>query len=317
MIRSEREIIFLDPVFTHNIWGGVRLREEFGYNVTGEDIGECWGISAHPHGDVTVRGGRYSGMKLSELYASHRELFGNIDCDSFPLLAKIIDAKEDLSIQVHPDDDYAKKNENGSSGKTESWYIIDCPENATLVLGHNAKTKDELVSMIERGRWSDLIREVPVKKGDFIQIDPGTVHAIKGGIMLMETQQSCDLTYRLYDYNRLSNGKPRELHIDKSIDVITVPAAEADSVIKHDENRPVNRLNLLHECDYYSVYEMESEIEASFEQEFPFFMVSVIEGAGEIDGVGIKKGDHFILPDGYGRVDLKGNLRFIGSTVRK
>ena len=189
-----KDIIFLNPVCTHNIWGGTRLNREFGYPIEGDDIGECWGISAHPSGDGTVRNGAFQGMKLSELWEKHPELFGDAGMDRFPLLVKIIDAKDDLSIQVHPDDAYAKVHENGSLGKTECWFILDCKENATLVAGHNAKTKEELEQMIHEGRWKEFIREIPIKPGDFIQIDPGTVHAIKGGTLLLETQQSSDIT---------------------------------------------------------------------------------------------------------------------------
>ena len=149
-----KDIIFLNPVCTHNIWGGTRLNREFGYPIEGDDIGECWGISAHTSGDGTVRNGAFQGMKLSELWEKHPELFGDAGMDRFPLLVKIIDAKDDLSIQVHPDDAYAKVHENGSLGKTECWFILDCKENATLVAGHNAKTKEELEQMIHEGRWS-------------------------------------------------------------------------------------------------------------------------------------------------------------------
>ena len=174
-----RELLFLDPVCTHNIWGGTRLREEFGYPVEGDGIGECWGISAHPEGDGTVRNGSFQGEKLSTLWAKHPELFGNLPYDRYPLLTKIIDAQDDLSIQVHPDDAYAQVHENGSLGKTECWFICDCSEDATLVIGHNARTKEELEEMVKEGKWTELIREIPIHKGDFIQIDPGTVHAIK------------------------------------------------------------------------------------------------------------------------------------------
>ena len=206
-----KELLFLEPVCTHNIWGGKKLREEFGYAVEGDDLGECWGISAHPEGDGMIRKGSYQGKTLSQMWAEHPELFGNLPYDRYPLLTKIIDAQDDLSIQVHPDDAYAQKNENGSLGKTECWYIMDCKEDATLVVGHNAKTKDELDDMVAQGRWQELIREVPIRKGDFIQIDPGTVHAIKADTLILETQQNSAITYRLYDYGRLQNGKPRQL----------------------------------------------------------------------------------------------------------
>lgn len=184
------ELIFLDPVCTHNIWGGTRLREEFGYPVEGDGIGECWGISAHPEGDGTVRNGSFQGEKLSALWTEHPELFGNLPYDRYPLLTKIIDAQDDLSIQVHPDDAYAQVHENGSLGKTECWYILDCREDATLVIGHNARTKEELEEMVIEGKWTELIREIPIHKGDFIQIDPGTVHAIKAGSLILEDRKS-------------------------------------------------------------------------------------------------------------------------------
>ena len=210
-MTMNKEILFLNPVFTHNIWGGTKLREEYGYDVEGDDIGECWGVAAHENGNCTVKNGEFAGQTLADLWDSHRELFGGIDGVRFPLLIKIIDAKDDLSIQVHPDDAYAAEHENGSFGKMECWYILDCKEDSTLVIGHNARTKEELCDMIEGKKWKEFIREIPVKKGDFIQIDPGTVHAIKGGITLLETQQNSDITYRVYDYDRLSNGKPRDL----------------------------------------------------------------------------------------------------------
>lgn len=315
MNQTTIEILFLDPVCTHNIWGGTRLREDFHYPVEGNDLGECWGISAHPNGDGTLKDCGFRGMKLSELWEKHPEIFGNVDSDRFPLLVKIIDAKDDLSIQVHPNDDYAKVHENGSLGKTECWYILDCKENATIVIGHNAKTKEELSEMIHEGRWSDFIREIPIKKGDFLQIDPGTVHAIKGGTLILETQQNSDITYRVYDYDRLSNGKPRELHIDKSIDVITVPAKSVSDSVKSAADLPVNTLNELYACKYYHIYKLEVSGKMTFEQKTQFMNMTVTEGDGIINGQLVKKGDHFILPNGFGTVELQGEMQIIASTI--
>lgn len=309
-----REVLFLTPVFTHNIWGGTKLREEFGYPVEGDDIGECWGISAHEHGDCVVREGAYEGMTLSQLWTSNPKLFGNYKSVRFPLLTKIIDAKDDLSIQVHPDDTYAAEHENGSYGKMECWYILDCKENATIVIGHNAKTKEELSDMILNGRWGEFIREIPIKKGDFLQIDPGTVHAIKGGTVILESQQNSDITYRVYDYDRLSNGKPRELHIRQSIDVITVPAKEIGDSVRHTDNAPKNSLYELISCQYYRVFQMDVDGTMEFEQSYPFLLVSVTEGRGNLDGKEIKKGDHLILSNGYGNVKIEGQLKIIAST---
>ena len=309
-----KEILFLEPVFTHNIWGGTKLREEYGYPVEGDDIGECWGIAAHDNGDCTVKSGTFAGKTLSTLWNEHRELFGNQEGDRFPLLVKIIDAKDDLSIQVHPDDTYAAEHENGSFGKMECWYILDCEENSTLVIGHNAKTKEELTDMIENKRWGELIREIPVRKGDFIQIDPGTVHAIKGGITILETQQNSDITYRVYDYDRLSNGQPRQLHVKQSLDVITVPAKPVEDSVIHVGETKVNELQELIRCQYYKVFKIDVDGEAVIEDNEPFLIMSVVEGSGTIDGQEIRKGAHFILPAGYGNVKLKGNMKIIAST---
>ena len=314
--KKTRPILFLNPVFKEMIWGGNQLAEKFGYEIPSDKTGECWAVSAHPNGDCTVREGEYAGRKLSELFKEEPELFGSLPLDRFPLLIKIIDAKADLSIQVHPDDAYAKVHENGSLGKTECWYILDCPEDATLVVGHNAGSREELKEMIDQKRWPELIREVPVKKGDFIQINPGTVHAIKGGLMILETQQNSDITYRVYDYDRLSNGKPRELHVQQSIDVITVPAPSAEDSVSHAADLPANTMNELIACDYYKVYKLTVTEPVSFEQEHPFLIMSVIEGEGLINGQMIRKGDHFILPSGFGKVDLQGDMTLIASSVK-
>jgi beta-glucosidase len=196
----------------------------------------------------------------------------------------------------------------------ECWYILDCKENATIVIGHHAKTKEELSNMIENGRWSEFIREIPIQKGDFLQIDPGTVHAIKGGTVLLESQQNSDITYRVYDYDRLSNGKPRPLHIKQSIDVITVPAKDIGDSIRHTGDVPKNELFELIACKYYRIFKLDVDGTAEFAQSYPFLLMSVVEGSGSIDGHPVKKGDHLILPAGYGDVRVEGQLCIIAST---
>jgi len=309
-----KEVIFLEPIFKEMIWGGNRLKTDFGYDIPSDHTGECWAVSAHQNGDCTVKNGTYKGEKLSVLWKNHRDLFGGAKGETFPLLIKIIDAKEDLSIQVHPDNTYAYKNENGSLGKTECWYILDCEKDGKIVIGHNAKDKDELKKMIKERRWNELIRVLPIKKGDFFQIDPGTVHAIKAGTVILETQQNSDITYRLYDYDRLSNGKPRELHIDKSIDVINCPHVD------HKVDRKKIKLEQavveeLVTCQYYSVRRLSVHGRQIFEQTEPFTILSVIDGEGLIDGISIKKGDHFILPFGYGNYCIEGNIELITSHI--
>ena len=183
------------------------------------------------------------------------------------------------------------------------------------MIGHNAKDKEELTAMIKEGRWGEFIRELPVKKGDFIQIEPGTVHAIKGGIMLLETQQNSDITYRVYDYDRLTDGKPRQLHVDQSIDVITVPAKPAAESVKEAADLPKDQMNLLISCPYYKVWKIDVASRVSFPQEYPFLIMSVTTGEGLINGQMIQKGDHFILPCGYGEVELQGEMELIAASI--
>jgi mannose-6-phosphate isomerase/beta-glucosidase len=356
MKNNDLEILFLEPVYKHTIWGGKRLREDFGCPEQGDDIGECWAVSAHPAGDCIVSHGSFKGKHLSELWRDQRELFGNLTGEVFPLLTKIIDASRDLSIQVHPDDAYAAEHEGGSLGKTECWYVLDCPEDAELVLGHRAGSRQELSEMIDEGRWGELIKRVPVKKGDFLQIDPGTVHALTSGCLILETQENSDITYRVYDYDRLQNGVKRELHIDKSKDVIRVPAAPVEKCVIPAAVRecPENRLSLIYSCNHYSVYEMKVSGEARLdaaagapgatlavepgtkqagEQGRGFMVVTVVEGQGEVcsahtsdapgenlteipgepRGMHISKGDSFIIPAGFGYVELCGEMSLVVS----
>lgn len=315
MTEGKGQMLVLQPVLKECVWGGQRLVTEFPYQAQGEHIGECWAISAHPHGDCVIREGIYKDWTLSRLYAEHRELFGNLKAEEFPLLIKIIDARENLSIQVHPDDAYVKEHEACPFGKTECWYIMDCPENASLIIGHHAATREELKEMIARDRYEELIREVPVRKGDFLQIEPGTVHAIKGGFLILETQQNSDITYRVYDYGRLVDGKPRQLHVQQSIDVINVPDEADRKALSHAYELPANQMNLLVECDFYKVWKLTVTEDNHISQAYPFLNISVLEGEGTIDGRAVKKGDHLLLTCGYGQVKLTGEMELILSSA--
>ncbi|WP_026507171.1 type I phosphomannose isomerase catalytic subunit [Butyrivibrio sp. MC2013] len=312
----KKELIRLRAEVKHTIWGGDRLSKEFACGENGSDIGELWSVSAHPGGDCKVMGGSYDGFTLSRLWEEVPQLFGSGDNgDRFPLLVKIIDARDKLSIQVHPDDEYARVHENGSLGKTECWYILDCEEGAELVLGHNAGDKEELSDMIDKGEWDKLLRKVKVKKGDFLQIDPGTVHAIGSGILILETQQSSDITYRVYDYDRLSGGVKRPLHIAESKAVITAPAAPLDNcyIAAEAQEHEINKQLTLYSGKYYSVYKINVDGEAVLEDEESYLNVTVVDGEGEIDGEKVRKGDSLIIPCGYGRALLKGKMMIIAS----
>ncbi len=313
---DQKELIRLEPIFKQTIWGGDKLKNNFNYQIDLDQVGECWGISAHPNGDCTIINSKYNGMTLSELYNSNKELFGNLDYDCFPLLTKIIDAKKDLSIQVHPDNDYAFIHENKAMGKVECWYILDADKDAKIIIGHNAKDKNELAEMINNKKWNDLIRAIPVKKGDFFMIEPGTLHAIKGGTLLLETQESSDITYRVYDYDRIENGKLRPLHIEKSLDVIKAPYYP--TIPTCDDKITINKnMYQYATCDSFTLWILNVKGETNIIQDQPCMLCSVIKGEGYINNEMVKKGDNFILANGYGEVNIKGNMDIIISSPKQ
>jgi mannose-6-phosphate isomerase len=310
-----KEPLFLTPIFQERIWGGTKLQIEFGYDIPSDITGECWVVSAHPNGQSVVSSGTFEGKTIGELWNEHRELFGNIEGAVFPLLTKILDANNNLSVQVHPNDEYAGKYENGELGKTECWYVIDAEEDAEIIFGHTAQTKAQLADMIESGGWDDLLRRVKVKPGDFFYVPSGTIHALCSGVLILETQQSSDTTYRVYDYDRIDkNGQKRGLHIEKSLDVITVPHEDI-STAPHLENRTGVTVTTFVQEEYFSVYKWKVTSVAEFSQDKPFLIGSVLNGAGEIviddESFIVGKGSHFILPSGIGKFKLKGELELI------
>lgn len=311
-----RDLIFPAPVFHEKIWGGRRLATDFGYEIPSGPIGECWAISAHPNGDCVIDGGAWDGLLLSELWDAHRELFAGATGDRFPLLIKIIDAKEDLSVQVHPDDAYAAAHENGSLGKRECWYVLAADEDATIVVGQHARDRAEFKRMVDEGRWDDLLNKVPCHVGDFFPIEPGTIHAIQGGTMVLETQQSSDVTYRVYDYDRVGiDGKPRDLHLAQSLDVTdydqqiptsgAVTAPEVDGVTR------------LMSCSSFVVERVRVAGPKTLEQPWPFLCASVTEGEGtavvEAAGVAheVARGTHFLAPSACGQLALTGAMTLV------
>ena len=320
MADLSRDLIFPAPVFHEKIWGGRKLATDLGYDIPNGPIGECWAISAHPNGDCVVSGGVWDGLRLSELWDCHRELFGNAEGDRFPLLVKVIDAKDNLSVQVHPDDAYAAEHENGSLGKRECWYVLATEPNTQIVIGQRARDRAELARMIEEGRWDDLLNLVPCHPGDFFRIEPGTVHAIQGGTLLLETQQSSDVTYRVYDYDRVQDdGSPRELHVRQSLDVVDydLPAPVSGEVTAPE----VDGVTELMTCPSFVVDRVHVFGEKRMEQRWPFLCASVIEGSGSVRASAagvtheVARGTHFLAPAGCGELALSGEMTLITSRL--
>lgn len=282
-----KELLIFETIRKDAVWGS-----------------EYWTVAAHANGDCIVKEGSYKGMSLSELWSSHRELFGECEGDRFPLLVKVIDAAKDLSIQVHPNNAYAAQYENGSLGKTECWYIMDSQPGEAIMLGHNASSRAEAETMISEGRWVDFLKKVPIEPGSFVLINPGTIHSILGGTKLIEIQQDSDITYRLYDYDRIVDGRKRELHIEKSLDVIEIPDKSGDGCYSDFPEGGIT-------TPYFKVinYMNDSETKYSFGDDFT--IVSVVNGEGTIDGHVIKSGESLIVPAGYEEAVIEGKMELL------
>lgn len=222
-MRSKYEPFLLKPAGKDYLWGGTRLNEDFSKNIDLDPLAETWECSTHPDGLSVVASGIYAGNTLAAVLKAHPELLGthNEAAGELPILIKFIDAKRDLSVQVHPTDEYARVHENGQRGKTEMWYVVDATKDAQLVYGfRNTITKEQLRDSMADGTVEKYLQKVPVHKDDVFFIEAGTVHAIGAGALVAEIQESSNLTYRLFDYNRVDkNGKKRELHTAKALDV--------------------------------------------------------------------------------------------------
>ncbi|UOO43919.1 mannose-6-phosphate isomerase, class I (plasmid) [Priestia megaterium] len=309
--------LFLEPIFQEKIWGGKGLEDKFAYKIPHNRTGECWAISAHVNGPSTVENGPFSGKTLNEVWSSHPEVFGHYGGATFPLLTKILDANQDLSVQVHPDNVYANLYENGALGKTECWYIIDCKKGAEIVYGHNAETKQEFIRAIENRDWDKLLRRVKIKPGDFFYVPSGTIHALCEGTIVLETQQSSDITYRVYDYERKDkDGKKRELHLRKAIDVINIPHIDADNkfIVTKYKNLIITTFV---ENDFFSVHKWKIDGIASLTMDKSFMLCSVVNGNGSLRGEegesSFNKGSHFILPAKTRNFEISGNCELIVS----
>lgn len=312
-----KELIFLEPVLQERIWGGTKLREEYGYEIPSETTGEAWVVSAHPNGASRVSRGKLEGKTLDQLWKNRGELFNKKSDGEYPLLVKILDAADDLSVQVHPDDRYAQEVEGVPYGKTECWYVLDAEQGANLILGHTAADKAGFEKMVNQGEWEQLFRYVKVQKGDFVYVPSGTIHAIGRGITILEVQQSSDITYRVYDYDRKDKaGNTRELHLDKAKAVTQIPHEDVPLSFETMENGDLKIRQLVKE-HYFTVEKWEVSGKAGHRVTADFLQVNVLEGKGSIEAEGEKydlaKGIHFILPNGVRDIKLDGEMELIVS----
>lgn len=313
----KQSLIFLEPVLQHKMWGGKRLATEFGFLLPSETVGEAWCISAHPNGIATVVSPiEYAGWGLDRLYQEVPALFGEPTTTTFPLLVKILDAAQPLSVQVHPSDAYALKHE-GELGKTECWYIMDAEEDAEIIYGHRAQTRAQFEQMVADEQWDDLLVHVPVKKGDFFDVPAGTIHAIGKGVLILETQQNSDTTYRVYDYNRLeANGQPRPLHLQQSADVTLFPDVERKTQIKQIDLGEATLTEYVRN-QYFTVWHLMVNGNVTLDLEAGYQLVTVLSGNGEVtvlkESVPLKAGMSFIVPVGIEQLSLSGHFTLMYS----
>ncbi len=299
-------IFKLKPAFKDYLWGGNRLKTDFGKDYSGEILAESWELSCHPDGESIIASGQNKGEKLSAYLNNNKDELGK-NCDKFkdfPILVKFIDAKQSLSVQVHPNDDFANINE-ADNGKTEMWYIVDAKEDAFIYYGFNKTiTKPEFAKRIENNTLLESLNKVDVKKGDCFFIKSGTVHAIGEGCLIAEIQQSSNVTYRVYDYARKdANGNLRELHIDKALQV---------SKLCEAQNTANNKNNLV-TCEYFTVDLIENTNEnKQFCTQNSFNCLLVLNGNGniktDIENINFKKGESVFIGAQTKNYNLNGNF---------
>lgn len=310
------------PYVSETIWGGKKLIEEYGVKTDKKNAAEGWMLSCHEAGASTVENGEFSGISLADVVKNNPVLCGkNAEkFDDFPILIKFIDARDDLSVQVHPTKEYCEKTGRGQS-KTECWYIIDCDDDASLILGFKDKiTPEQFKEAIESGTLTDYVDKVPVKKGDFFFIESGTMHAICKGILLAEVQESSNTTYRIYDYNRVGNdGKPRELHVSDGVAVTKLEKYTQPDFCKGAELNS-NERRLLADCPLFKVWKLDTKGEIcgnSDENSFVSLLIMAGEGTLECCGetLSLKKGDSIFIPANAGEYKLSGELEIIETRI--
>lgn len=302
--------LFLRPAGKDYLWGGTRLNDDFSKGIDLDPLAETWECSTHPDGPSTVEGGPFDGKTLAQVLEAHPEYLGThpVIRDGLPILVKFIDAKQDLSVQVHPDDDYARLHENGQLGKTEMWYVLDAAKDACLIFGLNRDmTAEELRDRIASGTLEGCLQRVPIHKNDVFYVSAGTIHAIGAGALIAEIQESSNLTYRMYDYDRVGkDGKKRPLHVEKAL-------AVADCKARGIPPQPIRVLKytrgcareLLGRCKYFEVYRMLLNTERCREMveyhagEESFRVLLCVDGCGSVQ-----------QPDGSVRNFFKGDCIF-------
>lgn len=304
------------------LWGGTRLKQEFGFECEGETAAEAWLVSCNIEGESIVKNGELAGLTLGEALEKWgtRALGSKVDINEpFPIMIKLIDAKDRLSLHVNPNDTYAKINDGGS-GRTELWYIVDCEKDAKIIYGlKRAVTRDELRHRIRTSTLSEICNFVPVSKGDVFHIEPGMLHAIGKGILVAEVMQNSDISYRVTDYGRLgANGRPRPLHIDKAIEAATLFPSDNSSASGEITLYPFGIVKNLDSCDKFSADLLELNGKAGLLEKDSFLAVVMLDGEAVLSyptgNMRLVKGDNIFVPANT-RITLTGTATVLTAHV--
>lgn len=320
----------LSPAGKAYLWGGNRLRDDFAKDMDLTPLAETWECSTHPDGFSRVASGPFEGQVLSDVIREHPEFMGTHPKSKreLPILVKLIDARQDLSVQVHPDDDYAEEHEGGQSGKTEMWYVVDAAPGASLIYGfYEDITKERLRRAIQNGTVERYLQRVPIRKNDVFFIRAGQVHAIGKGALIAEVQQSSNLTYRMYDYGRLDkDGRQRKLHVEKALDVANLKGSgtprQPMRVLRFQNGAAYD---LLCRCEYFQTERMLLNTETCREMAAiqagtnSFEVLLCTEGCGvcfwgEGESLNFCKGDCVFLPAGSAKVRMHGKAQLLRIT---
>lgn len=314
----------LEPAYKDYLWGGSTLKDKYDKKCDFSKVAESWELSANDDGLCKIATGCFSGETFDDFLKNvGKEALGKKYCENekFPLLIKFIDANKKLSVQIHPDDNYAKRVEDGL-GKAEMWYVVDCKENAYIYYGlKEDTTKEEIKRRVEDNTITEILNKVYVKKNDVFFVEPGTIHAIGSGIVVCEIQQNSNSTYRLYDYDRKdSDGNARELHIDKALDVVNTKKNDDTKNSYEAEIHDGYTRQLLADCKYFKTTRYDIKTEADIEvTDESFLALTVVDGRGEIEdesmSIKFNAGDTIFITAGDKNVKVRGNCLILISNM--
>lgn len=312
MENNETEIYFLSAIHKSTIWGGNLLKKIF-EDINEESIGETWVVASLKKDQSHIMNGQFLGKSINELFNNEPHLFGYYPTNEFPILIKYIDAKSNLSIQVHPNDLYAKKIEN-SYGKSEFWLVLGANEESQMILGHQYLDKNSFKNAIINDSFDAGLNIINIHKNETYYVPAGTVHAICENSLIYEVQQNSKVTYRIYDYGRKDlEGNIRELHINKALDVSDIPMKP---LIRNRLRLPINKIEVVCNEDYFRIESLLVRDNFSYECFGYFNIVGCVEGEGYINEYPVKNGDHILVPHQVKQLKINGNIHLIISTPK-